>query len=238
MQVATVFANFANGPELGVIEASALYVVSAPSTPEPAREAVVEVAAEGQPVKHEQAKALRVYCRKRDGLMEAGNRLAGITALGERRIGQELRRAELSRGGRPAKTGPADGPVSPPTLEELNLSKDQSAAYQELAHPDVAENVILDAIAAAGDRGEWVTKADIQRAVRTTIERTGGARRAAQAPGRSRAAGRGRPLERRHGAPRCGLKRFPGQAPGRRAQADLGRAGRGTAQGGARRSRR
>ena len=33
---------------------------------------------------HDRAEALREYCRRHDGLMEAGNRLAGITALCER----------------------------------------------------------------------------------------------------------------------------------------------------------
>lgn len=34
-----------------------------------------------------------------------------------------------------------------PTLSDLGISKDQSSAYQELAHPDVAEGVILEAVA-------------------------------------------------------------------------------------------
>jgi len=56
---------------------------------------------------HDRAEALCVYCKKHDGLIEAGNRLAGITALGERRIGQELRHAqetdEVAKRRRPAK---------------------------------------------------------------------------------------------------------------------------------------
>jgi hypothetical protein len=100
---------------------------------------------------HDRAEALRVYCRKHDGLMEAGNRLAGITAVCERRIGQELRAVGLKQGRRPAENGTADAPIPAPTLADLGFEGDrgkkQSAAYQELAHPDVAENVILDAIA-------------------------------------------------------------------------------------------
>jgi hypothetical protein len=40
---------------------------------------------------HDRAEALRVYCSKHDGLLEAHNRLAGVIARCERRIGQELR---------------------------------------------------------------------------------------------------------------------------------------------------
>lgn len=46
-----------NLSNLAPIDVSALYLLAAPSTPEPAREAVKETAAEGQPVKHSQAKA-------------------------------------------------------------------------------------------------------------------------------------------------------------------------------------
>jgi hypothetical protein len=110
---------------------------------------------------HDRAEALRVYCRKHDGLMEAGNRLAGITAVCERRIGQELRAVGLKQGRRPAENGAADAPIPAPTLADLGFEGDrgkkQSAAYQELAHPDVAENVILDAIATSARprRGGW-----------------------------------------------------------------------------------
>jgi hypothetical protein len=54
----------------------------------------------------DRAEALRSYCRQRDGMLEASNRLIGIIALCERWIGQELVRTELHKGGRPAKTSP------------------------------------------------------------------------------------------------------------------------------------
>jgi hypothetical protein len=99
---------------------------------------------------HDRAEALRVYCKKHDGLMEAGNRLAGITALCEGRIGQELVRAqeagEVATRGRPAKNSTAS------RISDLGISHDQSSDYQQLAHPDVAKNVILDVIVEAGDR--------------------------------------------------------------------------------------
>jgi hypothetical protein len=119
----------------------------------------------------DRAEALRVYCHKHDGLLEAHNRLAGVIARCERRIGQELRVVSLHRGGRPAKTGAEDAPVSAPTLADLGFEGDrgkkQSAAYQELA--SVEETVILDAIAAAGAEGREVTKRDIRRAVWETL---------------------------------------------------------------------
>jgi hypothetical protein len=107
--------------------------------------------------------------------MEAGNRLAGITALCERRIGQELRSTELSRGGRPPKTDTGTSSVSP-TLQELGIKPRESVEYQELAHPDVAENVILDAIAEAGKEGRFISKADIQRAAREHVDKQRAAR--------------------------------------------------------------
>jgi hypothetical protein len=55
MNVARAFPNF--GSDLALIEPSALYLVSAPKAPEPAREAVKETAAEGRKVSHSQAKA-------------------------------------------------------------------------------------------------------------------------------------------------------------------------------------
>ena len=106
---------------------------------------------------HDRAEALRVYCRKHDGLMEAGNRLAGITAVCERRIGQELRRMPSAQGRRTDLLDGVEEVEAVPTRAELGISYDQSAAYQELAHPDVAENVILDAIAtsACPRHGSW-----------------------------------------------------------------------------------
>jgi hypothetical protein len=103
--------------------------------------------------------------------MEAHNRLAGIIALCERRIGQELRTTPKRTGGDAMKACSGKASEVPPKLSELGITYDQSAAYQQLAHEDVAENVILDAIAAAGAEGRPISKADIQRAVKAEIER-------------------------------------------------------------------
>jgi hypothetical protein len=119
----------------------------------------------------DRAEAFREYCKRRDDLLEAGNRLAGITALCERRIGQELRRLPSAKGRRTDLLDEAEEVKAVPTRAELGISYDQSAAYQELAHPDVAEDVILDAITEAGKEGRAVAKTDIQRAVRKEIDR-------------------------------------------------------------------
>ena len=111
----------------------------------------------------DRAEALRVYCHKHDGLLEAHNRLAGIIARCERRIGQELRAVGLQPG-RPVENGSEGEPFSKPTLADLGFEgskgKRLSAAYQDMA--SVEETVILDAIAIAGAEGREVTKKDIR----------------------------------------------------------------------------
>jgi hypothetical protein len=118
---------------------------------------------------HDRAEALREYCKRRDDLLEAGNRLAGITALCERRIGQELRRMPRNTGAMGIGTSAVgDTDSTPPTLEELGFKgsagRERAAAYKELADNDVTEQVLLDAIALAGKEGRSISKADIQRA--------------------------------------------------------------------------
>jgi hypothetical protein len=56
MRVHQVFKS-AKFSHLAPVDVSALYLLAAPSTPETAREAARELAAEGQPVKHAQARA-------------------------------------------------------------------------------------------------------------------------------------------------------------------------------------
>jgi len=127
---------------------------------------------------HDRAEALRVYCQKHDGLLEAHNRLAGVIALCERRIGQELRATPKNTGARGVGTSAVEkDDRTPPTLAELGISKDESAAYQDMAA--VEEEVILDAIATAGAGGREVTKRDIWHAVR---ERLGKAPRPSTPP--------------------------------------------------------
>jgi hypothetical protein len=113
----------------------------------------------------DRAEALRVYCQKHEGLLEAHNRLAGVIARCERRIGQELRQAEQTgqrqRVGRPAKSSET------PRISDLGLTYDQAAAYQDMA--SVEENVILDAIDRAGKEGREVTKKDIRKAVKEAL---------------------------------------------------------------------
>jgi len=73
-----------------------------------------------------------------------------VIARCERRIGQELRNTPRHPPG-PAPRDRSDNTTDPPTLAELGISKDESAAYQEMA--SVEEQVILEAIAAAGAPG-------------------------------------------------------------------------------------
>jgi hypothetical protein len=115
----------------------------------------------------DRAEALRVYCHKHDGLLEAHNRLAGVIARCERRIGQELRQAKEA--GIAATPHRREKGSTTPRLSDLGVSYDQSAAYQDMA--SVEETVILDAIAAAGAEGREITRKDIRNAVRSELER-------------------------------------------------------------------
>jgi hypothetical protein len=78
-----------------------------------------------------------------------------VIARCERRIGQELRIRDRPPPGPDPRDVSPNG-TQPPTLEELGFEgspgRKRAAAYQELAHPDVAKNVILDVIVEAGDR--------------------------------------------------------------------------------------
>jgi hypothetical protein len=88
---------------------------------------------------------------KHGKLMEAHNRLAGVIARCERKIGQELRVVPLRTGGDAMKARSGKTSEVPPTLAEMGITYDQSAAYQDMA--SVEENVILDAIDRAGQEG-------------------------------------------------------------------------------------
>jgi transcriptional regulator with XRE-family HTH domain len=113
---------------------------------------------------------MREYCRRRDDLLEVGNRLAGVTALCERRIGQELRRLPKRTGGDAWRALSGEPTEGPPSLEDLGFKgssgRERASAYKELADDDVTEQVLLDAIALAGKEGRSISKADIQRAAR------------------------------------------------------------------------
>ena len=89
----------------------------------------------------DRAEALQFYVSRQKGLWQAHNRLAGIIALAERRIGTELRQQPRARPGRKKSVASGDRSLGPPTL----ATKDQSAKYQKAA--TVGERVILDAIA-------------------------------------------------------------------------------------------
>lgn len=79
------------------------------------------------------AAAAELFARKQKLALDAQNDAAEIRIRAERKIGEFLREAELSKGGRPTKeTGRVARPVIP-TLSTLKLTKDQSARAQKLA---------------------------------------------------------------------------------------------------------
>ena len=94
----------------------------------------------------DRAEALRVYCHKHGGLMEAHNRIAGIIARCERRIGQELRETPRHPAGRPAKNRSEPSTDLPPTPAEIGITKKDirkavraSLGKQEAARPPEPE---------------------------------------------------------------------------------------------------
>ncbi len=92
----------------------------------------------------DQAEALRVYIKQRDGSLEALNYAAELKLRAERRIGEIQREEPKARGtrgdfkGRNVSGGALKIPPEKdaPTLEDKGLSKKQSAAWQKLAKMD------------------------------------------------------------------------------------------------------
>ena len=106
------------------------------------------------------AEALAGYTKRRKRLLAAHNRLMGILALCERKIGTELAAMRKHPPGPAPKIGNSAEPIpeEPPTLAELGLTKRQSAEFQVLAR--VPDTVILDAIAVAGAEGRPASRRD------------------------------------------------------------------------------
>jgi len=71
---------------------------------------------------------------------------------------------DATGGGRPSKTCPEFGQVSPATYDELGISSQRVAEWREMR--DAGEAVVDEAIQAALDEGRAPTNADIQRAVK------------------------------------------------------------------------
>lgn len=78
----------------------------------------------------DRAEAVKVWLRTSGAALEAQNDAAEIALRAQRRMGELLRETDLSKGGRPSKTGARGEPV---TLDALGISKKQSATAQKLA---------------------------------------------------------------------------------------------------------
>ena len=118
------------------------------------------------------AKAALHYAK----LLEAANETQADCLLlikrAEIRMADEIdaaqRRGEVATdatgGGRPSKTCPKFGQVSPATYGELGFTRQRVAEWREMR--DAGEAVVDEAIQAALDEGRAPTNADIQRAVK------------------------------------------------------------------------
>jgi hypothetical protein len=78
----------------------------------------------------DKAAALQHYA-KQAGNYEAERQCAEIRLRAERRAGELLAAMDKAKGGRPSKTGSTTEPVS--TLEQIGVTKKQSAVWQRLA---------------------------------------------------------------------------------------------------------
>jgi hypothetical protein len=92
----------------------------------------------------DKAVALEAYARQAKNV-EAERRACEIRLRAERKAGQLLRQMEKNKGGRPAKTGGDELPVS--TLSDAKISKAQSSRWQQLA--DIPQTDFDQAIAEA-----------------------------------------------------------------------------------------
>lgn len=82
-----------------------------------------------------QAEALRAYSQQQKLSVECYNYAAEIKLRAERKMGAFLRRMEKNKGGEHSHrqtTGRGES-TSAPTLDELGITKDESARYQRLA---------------------------------------------------------------------------------------------------------
>lgn len=112
----------------------------------------------------DQAEALRGYAKSIGAALTALNSIAEIKIRAERRMGWELARFTMNRGGRPSETGDRISRVSPPTLAELGIHKKWSQRWQTLARMPSAE---FEAILMVVRRsGEELTAAGVYRAAR------------------------------------------------------------------------
>ncbi len=98
----------------------------------------------------DQAQAIAHVSRTREHAQGLAVDAAAIAVRAERRLGELLSGIDFDKGGRPAKTGVIDTPVSV-TLADLGFSKNDSRSWQSLARVDAdAFERELEACVAAG----------------------------------------------------------------------------------------
>jgi len=92
------------------------------------------------------AEAARVYLERTNATVETVNRATEVRVLAERQMGKFLKGMPKNQGALPGKTGTKAVPVldTTPTLAEIGITKNQSAASQKLAaipEPEFRERV-------------------------------------------------------------------------------------------------
>jgi N6-adenosine-specific RNA methylase IME4 len=161
--------------ELATQDATRLTALSVPALVS-AGIAAIEAAGSFHELKdiRDKAEALRVYQRSIGAAQDAVNAAAEIRVRAERRMGEELAKAELATGGGPVRSDIGKAPVgqddssrptpatsSKPKLSDIGISRDQSSRYQHLA--DIPEDTFEAAIEAHKNLDEPVSAASVAR---------------------------------------------------------------------------
>lgn len=97
----------------------------------------------------DKAEAMRVLARSISAGTEAQNRCAELKLRAERRLGEELAKAEMHPAGRPAENRSHDVTDLPPTLSDLGITRMQSSRWQAVAR--VPEEMFEDYVADAAE---------------------------------------------------------------------------------------
>jgi hypothetical protein len=134
-----------------------------------ARELLIEARNYDEAAKiRSQAEALRAYSQQQKLSVECYNYAAEIKLRAERKMGAFLRRMEKNKGGEHSHrqtTGRGES-TSAPTLDELGITKDESARYQRLAR--VPEKCFDEIVVITNENRERLTT---QRVLKEAEER-------------------------------------------------------------------